>query len=171
MAKSYSSINFDGPLRTDANTGGNPHYVPNSFVSKFRPDCAESPYAVADNIVSRQSHHCSEGTTKEYDQARELYTRVMDDKARADLHSNTAGVLKLVDYEIIQVRYLAQCYHIKPEYARGIYDLLPDKRFSFGDVEKSAKDAPSRGKEKKFMPFQENHKLVGKVPDLAVYQQ
>lgn len=170
MAKSYSSINFDGALRTDANTGGNPHYVPNSFINKFRPDCAEAPYTVADNIVSRQSHHSSEGTTREYDQARELYTRVMDDKARADLHSNTAVVLKLVDFEIIQIRYLAQCYHIKPEYARAIYGLLPEKTFGFSEVEKSAKDAASRGKEKKFMPFKDNHKLVGKVPETAVYQ-
>lgn len=170
MAKSYSSINFDGALRADANTGGNPHYVPNSFVNKFRPDCAEAPYAVADNVVSRQSHHCSEGKTKEYDQARELYTRVMDDKARADLHSNTAILLDLVDSEIIQIRYLAQCYHIKPEYARAIHGLL-EVTFGFSEVEKSAKDAVSRGKEGKFMPFKDNHKLVGKVPELAVYQQ
>lgn len=171
MAKSYSSINFDGPLRSDANTGGNPHYVPNSFTNKFRPDCAEAPYAVSDNVVSRQGHHYSEGTTREYDQARELYTRVMDDKARADLHTNTAVVLKLVDFEIIQIRYLAQCYHIRPEYARAVYNLLPEKPFAFSEVENSAKDAAARGKERKFMPFKDNHKLVGKVPEMAVYQQ
>lgn len=166
MAKSYSSINFDGVLRTDANTSGNQHYVPNSFTNKFRPDCAEAPYTVADNVVSRQSHHYSEGTTKEYDQARELYLRVMDDKKRADLHYNTAVVLKLVDFEIIQIRYLAQCYHIAPRYARAIYDLLPEERFRFSEVENSAKDAASRGKERMFMPFKGNHKLVGKVPEL-----
>lgn len=171
MAKSYSSINFDGPLRSDANTGGNPHYVPNSFTNKFRPDCAEAPYAVSDNVVSRQGHNYSEGTTREYDQARELYTRVMDDKARADLHTNTAVVLKLVDFEIIQIRYLAQCYHIRPEYARAVYNLLPEKPFAFSEVENSAKDAAARGKERKFMPFKDNHKLVGKVPEMAVYQK
>ena len=47
MAQSYSSINFDGPMRVDSNHAGNPQYTPNSFVHKFRPDTAEAPYKVS----------------------------------------------------------------------------------------------------------------------------
>jgi len=168
-AKSYSSLNFDGPLRSDANTGGNPHYVPNSFVNKFRPDCAEAPYQVSDNIVSRQGHSWSEGTMREYEQARELYKRVMSEKDRTDLHYNTAVLLKLVDYPVIQENYLAQQYCIDPGYAKAIYDLLPDKEFGFDVVEKKAKEAPLAGKAQKFRPFAEHHKLVGGYPGLPTY--
>ncbi|KAH8151378.1 uncharacterized protein LAJ45_04580 [Morchella importuna] len=169
MSQSYSSINFDGPLRADANTGGNPHYVPNSFDNRYRPDTAEAPYQVADAVVSRQGHHYSEGTMKEYEQARELYTRVMSPKERADLHINTAGVLKLVDYEVIQVNYLSQCHCIDNGYAKAIYDLLPERRFDFQQVVDASKTAMSRGKEKKFMPFAEHHRLVGGKPTLPTY--
>jgi len=65
MAQSYSSLNFDGPLRNYANTGRNPHYVPNSFVDKFRPDVAEAPYEVADRVISRKSHYFHEGQLPE----------------------------------------------------------------------------------------------------------
>ncbi|KAI5799078.1 catalase [Geopyxis carbonaria] len=172
MARSYSSLAYDGPLRADANTGGNKHYQPNSFdaPSKFSPDCAEAPYSVADNVVSRQSHAWSEGTLKEYDQARELYRRVMTDQARRDTHYNTAVVLKLVEHQIIQENYLSQLYCIAPEYARGVYELLPEKRFGFETVEAKAKEAPTRGKARKFRPHAENHKLVGKVAEFPTYQ-
>lgn len=59
MAQSFSSVNFDGPMRVDANHGGNPAYVPNSFVHKFRPDAAEPAYEVADNVCCRKSHYVS----------------------------------------------------------------------------------------------------------------
>jgi catalase len=74
MAGSYSSLNFDGATRNDANHAGNPQYVPNSFKHKFRPDTAEAPYTLSDNIVSRKSHYHHEGKLSDYDQARELYT-------------------------------------------------------------------------------------------------
>jgi len=165
MAKSYSSINFDGPLRADRNTGENPHYVPNSFVNKFRPDCAEAPFAVSDNIVSRKSHHFHERKISEYDQARELYQRVMSDKDRYNLHYNTAGVLKLVDYPIIQTKYLGQCWAIHPDYARNIYDMLPEKKFGFEEVEEWGKKAPEVGKVKDFAP-EPGMRLVGMYPGL-----
>lgn len=78
MASSYSSLNFDGPLRLDANHAMNPQYAPNSFVHKFRPDTAEAPYQLADNTVSRKSHFYHEGKLSEYDQPRALYQKVMD---------------------------------------------------------------------------------------------
>lgn len=82
MAQSFASLNFDGPLRVDANHAGNKQYAPNSFAHKFRPDTAEAPYVVNDNIVSRKSHFWHEGKKNDYDQARELWRRVMNDEQR-----------------------------------------------------------------------------------------
>ncbi|KAK6355605.1 hypothetical protein TWF696_004704 [Orbilia brochopaga] len=161
MAASYASINFDGPLRADSNTAGNPHYVPNSYVDKFSPDKAECPVAVSDNILSRQSHHFHEGSPSEYDQARELYLRVMSSDARARLHTNTAAYLKWAKPEV-QRAYLGQCWAISPDYAKGIYDALPEKKVQLEDVEMSGKEAASKGKCPKFMPKSDQQRLVGK---------
>lgn len=160
MAGSYSSINFDRPL-SDANTGLNLHYIPNSFVNKFRPDVAEAPYQVADSVVSRQSHFWHEGQDNDYDKARDLYHQVMDTKARQHLHSNTAVALKLVDYPEIKIAYLAQQYRIPPEYARAIYDLLPEPGFEFSEVEGRAKAAPVTTKEAELAPSRALHRAVG----------
>ena len=103
MAGSLSSLNFDGQMRVDANHAGRKQYVPNSFKNTFRPDTAEAPYTVADNVVSRKSHYAHEAKKSEYEQATELYRRVMDDKARQHTHSNTAKMLSRVRYPIIQV--------------------------------------------------------------------
>lgn len=103
MAGNYSSLNFDGPMRTDANHAGNKQYVPNSFKHAFRPDTAEAPYTVADNVVSRKSHYAHEGKKSEYAQATELYRRVMNDTAREHTHQNTAKMISHVKYPIIQV--------------------------------------------------------------------
>ncbi|KAH6906234.1 catalase [Coprinopsis sp. MPI-PUGE-AT-0042] len=161
MSNSYSSLNFDGPLRSDANTGLNPHYTPNSFTSKFRNDAAEAPYQVADNVVSRQSHFWHEGKDNDYDQVRDLYSKVMDQKARDHLHANTAAVLKLVEYKIIKVNYLAQQYRIAPTYAKAIFDLLPSPDFEFSEVEAKAKETEIQTKETKFLPSKAHHRSVG----------
>ena len=169
MASSYASLNFDGPMRVDGNHSGNPQYVPNSFKHKFRPDTAEAPYQVSDNIVSRKSHYGHEGKLSEYDQARELYRRVMDDDARLHTHKNTANMLRFVKFPIIQQRYLSQIYNIAPEYANAVYDLLPKKEFSFGEVEEGAKGAETAYKEKKFRPSP-GDRLVGYAPANPIYQ-
>ena len=103
MAGQYASLNFDGPMRADANHAGNKQYVPNSFKNTFRPDVAEAPYSVSDNVVSRKSHYAHEGKKSEYAQATELYRRVMSDTAREHTHQNTAKMLAKVTYPIIQV--------------------------------------------------------------------
>ncbi|KAL2796187.1 catalase [Aspergillus keveii] len=170
MASSYSSLNFDGPLRVDANHAMNPQYAPNSFTNKFRPDTAEAPYQLADPNVSRKSHFFHEGKDSEYDQARNLYMNVMDARARQHLHANTARLLKLVEYPEIQVKYLAQAFCIAPEYAKGIYNLLPEKRFAFEEVQGRAGEAAEKwGKEAKFRPSAATDKLVGKCPAMPVY--
>jgi catalase len=169
MATSYASLNFDGPMRTDANHAGNPDYAPNSFVDKFRPDVAEAPYQVADNTVSRKSHFYHEGSPSEYDQARVLYTRVMDDVARDHLHKNTAEALARVRFPKIQSGYLAQVHNISPKYSRSVYDLLPEQGFDFSEVEEKAKTAHMVGKEAKFRPSRESDRLVGFPPPMGIY--
>ncbi|PVH69568.1 putative vegetative catalase [Cadophora sp. DSE1049] len=175
MAGSFSSLNFDGTQRNDANHAGNPQYVPNSFKHKFRPDTAESPYMVSDNIVSRKSHFHHEGKLSDYDQARELYTRVMTDSQRHNLHTNTAELLRRVDSKVIKVGYLAQLWNIDPHYARAIYDLLPEvaksgaEGFEFVDVQNKAKGAELAGKEAKFRPSMPQERLVGFAPEIGVY--
>jgi len=175
MAGSYASLNFDGLTRNDANHAGNPQYVPNSFKNKFRPDTAEAPYAVADNIVSRKSHYHHEGKLSDYDQARELYTRVMSGHQRHNLHSNTASLLRLVKSKVIKVGYLAQLWNIDSSYAKAVYDMLPesakvgDEGFEFAEVETKANGAEVAGKEEKFRPTRPDERLVGFSPKRAVY--
>jgi hypothetical protein len=55
MAASYSSPNFAGMLRTDANTGQKPQCTPNSFPDyrKLRRD-RETPMKLANTVVSRE---------------------------------------------------------------------------------------------------------------------
>ena len=169
MASSYASLNFDGPLRVDGNHSGNPQYVPNSFKHKFRPDTAEAPYAVVDNVVSRKSHYAHEGKLSQYDQPRELYLRVMTPEARQHLHQNTANMLRFVKFPVIQQKYLSQVYNIAPEYARSVYDLLPKKEFEFAEVEEGAKGAETAYKERMFRP-EEHDRLVGFAPANPIYQ-
>ncbi|TFK46049.1 catalase [Heliocybe sulcata] len=150
MAGSYSSLNFAGALRSDANTGMNPHYSQNSYdTPKFRPDTDHHPMEVGDNILSRKGHFLHEGKASEYDQVRELYQRVMSQQERANTHKNTAVVLKLTEPRI-QKKYLVQCCAVDPAYAQGIYDLLPSPEFSMGEVKESAKEAHLVGLEQKY---------------------
>ncbi|KAI4743254.1 heme-dependent catalase [Aureobasidium sp. EXF-12298] len=171
MARSVSSVNFDGQMRVDANHAGNKQYTPNSFTHKFRPDVAEAPYKVSDNVVSRKSHYYHECKVSEYDQVRELYKRVMDDGARANLHSNTAKMMSNVNYPIIQKKFLAQIYNVAPEYARAVYDMTNYKhgeKFDFGEVEKLSKDAHMWYKEPMLRPDEDN-RLVGFAPANPFY--
>jgi catalase len=163
MAKSFSPLAFDGTMRTDANHAGNPDYAPNSFdpITRFRPDVAEAPYHVAENIVSRKSHFYHEGKLSEYDQPRELYERVMTQEQRNHLHSNTAVMLDMVSEKVIKVRYLAQQYCISQRYAKAIFDLLKNKDFGFGEVEEMAKGAEKTTKTPRFLPSKETDRLVG----------
>ncbi|KAI0122391.1 heme-dependent catalase [Daldinia grandis] len=169
MAQSFSSINFDGQMRVDANHGGNPPYVPNSFVHKFRPDTAEPAFQVSDNICSRKSHYWHEGKKNDYAQATELWERVMTEEQRKHTCYNTAQNLKLVKYPLIQKKYLAQIYNVAPKWSEGVYEMLPKKEFSFGEVQKLSQTAQEWYKEKKFQPSQTSDRLVGYAPPQAVY--
>ena len=65
---------------------------------------AEAPYQVSDNIMSRKSHYWHEGKRNEYDQAKDLWSRVMSEQERKNTIKNTANMLKFVRYPDIQVR-------------------------------------------------------------------
>ncbi|RBR22663.1 hypothetical protein FVER53590_05529 [Fusarium verticillioides] len=153
MAKSYASLNFGGQMRVDANHADNKQYAPNSFAHKFRPDVAETPYQVSDNIASRFSHYWHEGKKNDYDQAKDLWTR--------GLHR--------VKFPEIQSKYLAQVYNISEDYAQGIYDLLDQPQFEFSKVKELAETAQEWYKEPKFRPGP-GSKLAGYPPSSAVYQ-
>jgi len=168
MANSFSSLNFDGQMRTDANHAGNKQYVPNTFAHKFRPDTAEAPYAVSDNIVSRKSHYWHEGKKNDYAQATDLWSRVMNEKQRNNTCKNTARLLKNVKYAQIQKKYLAQIYNIAPEYSEGVFNLLPKKEFDFSEVKELSETAQEWYKEKKFRPSN-GEKLLGYAPEVGVY--
>ncbi|KAJ0423560.1 catalase-like domain-containing protein [Aspergillus carlsbadensis] len=73
MASSYSSLNFDGQLRVDAN------------------------HAMNHQLHNCKSHFFHEGKDSEYEQGLNLYMNVMDAQARQYLHANTTRLLKLVE--------------------------------------------------------------------------
>ena len=162
MSRSFAPVSFNGQMRTDANHAGNKQYTPNSFAHKFRPDVAEAPYKVSDNIVSRKSHYYHEGKVSEYDQPRELYRRVMSEEKRNNLHHNTARLLSKVNHADISKKYLAQLYNIAPEYAQAVYDATKFKheKFEFSEIEALSKEAPTFYKEPKFRPS-EGDRLTG----------
>lgn len=70
-------------------------------------------------------------------------------KARARLHSNTARLLGLVEYQEIVVKYLVWVYCVV-EYAKGVYELLLEPGFGF-EVERRVRGAAGVGKEKKLL--------------------
>ncbi|KAI8587324.1 catalase [Geranomyces variabilis] len=144
MTKYYSPLSRDGPLRTDANGGRDVHYTPHSFASSpaTKPDADWQPsrFRGKSPVMARQSPFKHEGTPSEYDQVRELYTRVMTADARARLHANIAGVLKDVD-PIVQRRFITQCHTISPEYSRGVYALLVKPAFSLDESMEAAEGA------------------------------
>jgi len=190
MSGSLSSLNFDGAMRVDGNHSSNKQAAPNSFMGdRFRPDVAEAPYKVSDNVVSRKSHYYHEGKMSEYDQPRDLYRNVMTEQARKNLHHNTAKMLSHVNFPMIQQQYLAQIYNIAPEYARGVFDLTKFKHkqpFEFSEVEAMSEQAPLffkvccrpiryirwladfAAQNVKFRPSQGN-RLVGFAPDAPFY--
>jgi hypothetical protein len=117
MTRFHSPDNYWGTMRIDGDVGRKPTYVrlttrseltrthiqfPNSYQSTNPASAAptfagesvaEAPYQAASNVVSRRSHWSHEGETSEYDQVRELYTRVMTQTQRDHLHNNTAKLL------------------------------------------------------------------------------
>ncbi|WVR09710.1 hypothetical protein IAU60_006786 [Kwoniella sp. DSM 27419] len=148
LSKFHSPDNFWGTMRVDGDGGKKPTYSTNpaSVAPTFAGESvAEAPWQAASNVVSRQSHWSHEGEESEYDQPRELYTRVMTDTQREHLHTNTAKLLKK--------RYLVQQYAIAPGYAQSIFDLLPpdqQEKLDMKEIAEDSKQAHLVGKNLKF---------------------
>ncbi|KAF5356774.1 hypothetical protein D9756_006701 [Leucocoprinus leucothites] len=171
MARSFSTPNYAGVMRTDGNTGSNPHYAPNSFTDKYDRQFAETPYSVASNVVSRKSHFWSEGKPeREYAQAKNMYLNVMEERDRQAVHTNTAVALKLVEYPKIIEKYLGQLLAIDEGYARGVWEKLPEEGpVSWSLVKDASKTAAVEGKDEKLRPNTTDNKLLGNVPRAQVY--
>ena len=153
MSGNYAPMSFDGAMRVDNNNQDRLNYQPNSYDKpQYSERSVEAPYAVADPIVSRQSHHKNEGTDVEYQQARDLYNKVMDDTQRDHLHSNTATCMNAGVSKTTRTRYLAQVYNISPKYVEGIVSYLTDNNVDMEEVKKLAKDAAMMGKTQKYAP-------------------
>ncbi|WRT66017.1 uncharacterized protein IL334_002968 [Kwoniella shivajii] len=149
LSKFHSPDNFFGAMRIDGDAANKPTYVTPTFAGR---SAAEAPFQAASNVVSRESHWTHEGEPSEYDQVRELYTRVMTDTQREHLHSNTAKLLKFAD-TIVQHGYLVQQYAISPAYAQAIFDLLPgdqQAKLDMNAVSEESVDAHLKGKDLSF---------------------
>ncbi len=164
MSNSHAPLSFDGIMRLDNNGQDRHQWVPNSFDKPtYRDDVTETPYVVADNLVSRQSHHKNEGTDQEYVQVRELYNRVMDEQQRDHLHSNTAAAMNAGVPKVTRVKYLAQIYNISPKYVEGIISYLADKNVTLEEAAAAAPTAKMMGKSKKYAPKESaTHFLTGR---------
>jgi catalase len=99
----------------------------------------------------------------------------MTDNQRHNLHSNTAELLRRVDFKAIKVGYLAQLWNIDPDYAKAVYDMLAEaatsgtEGFEFVDVQDKAKGAELAGKEAKFRLSMSQERLTGFAPEMGVY--
>lgn len=161
MAQSYASQSFDGQMRVDNNNQDRLLYQPNTYDKpSFSDNATETPYAVSDNMVSRQSHHKNEGTDVEYEQARVLYNRVMDDEQRDHLHKNTAWCMNTGVSQSTRTRYLAQVYMISPKYVEGVISYLENKNVSFDEVKQLSGKAAMIGKSQKYKPKESAHHFL-----------
>lgn len=128
MAKHYSPISRDGPLRTDSNGADNCHYVPNTVnkptIDKSYLESLQPLSKLHDPVVSRKSPFRHSGDPSEYDQARSLFVKVMSDLDRRRMFLNIGAAIRFVKDPHVVERFLAQCLAIHPEYAKGVCDVL-----------------------------------------------
>lgn len=166
MAQNYAPMSYDGKMRIDNANQDRLNYMPNSYDKPvYSNHATETPYVVADAMVSRQSHHKNEGTDVEYKQARVLYNRVMDDVQRDHLHKNTAHCMNLGVSKTTRTRYLAQVYNISPAYVDGVIAYLTEKNVDLAEVKDLSKRAATMGKSQKYSPkTMAHHILSGREP-------
>lgn len=161
MSSSYAPLSFDGLMRVDNANQDRLNYMPNSYDKPLYSDRAtETPYVVADPMVSRQSHHKNEGTDIEYEQARVLYNKVMDDTQRDHLHKNTATCMNAGVSKTTRTRYLAQVYNISPAYVKGVVSYLIDQNVDIEEVKQLSKRAAMMGKSEKYRPKESAHHFL-----------
>ncbi|QRV89324.1 catalase [Ceratobasidium sp. AG-Ba] len=170
MARFVSPDNYAGNMRIDGNVAGKPTYFPNSYHNRkpttggapgFLPEAEEVPMQVASNVLSRKSYYLHEGTPSEYNQVRELYSRVLTPEKRNELHKNTATLLKHCD-SIVQKNYLIQLCAIDQSYARAIYDLLPaHDGYTLEEIKEQSKEAHLVGKNPRFFSVSKGANFMG----------
>jgi len=177
MSKYLSPDNFNGTMRVDANHGSKPPYWPNAMESTtpsanstpgFNPAVEEKPMQVHNNVLSRKSYYKHQGNPNEYDQVRELYTRVMTPQAREELHKTTAYLLKRAR-PIVQKNYLIQQCAIAESYAKAIWDLLPaHDGYTFEEIKEASKTAHLVGVNAQFQGSKSGYGFLGKsVPTMT----
>lgn len=144
MASSQNSDTVDGAMRVDENNNGKPQYMPNSFHGLSAPtvktETTEIPMQFGSNVLSRNDHFRHRGQPSEYDQVRQLWTRVMTQQERKNTASNTAALLQTAE-SLVQVRYLVQCCAIAEDYAQMIFDQLPEKNYHMDTIKERSKHA------------------------------
>ncbi|KAL2857368.1 catalase-like domain-containing protein [Aspergillus pseudoustus] len=138
-ASSYSSLNFDGPQRIDANHALNPPYAPNSC----------------------KSHIFYKGKPSENYQARNRYMSVMDARARQHLRANTyRPTLEISRVYRIVPEYAKGFYNLLPEFGFA----FPKRRLRGGQV----RARRSGGRNRRLLNA-EVDKLVCLCPAMSAY--
>lgn len=110
----------DGPICVDGNGGSGPNYYPNSMNGP-EPDISFNPPAIeVQAVIDRHTRPIED---VDFVQAGELYRRVLDDDAKANLVSNIAGHLGNAK-ERIQYRQTALFYKCDVEYGMRVAKSL-----------------------------------------------
>jgi catalase len=115
-----SSYQRDGFMRVDDNGGGGPNYWPNSFEGpEPDPTAGEPPFEVSELAARQPYSHPND----DFQQAGDLYRKVMTDKDRDHLIGNIVDHLKGAQKRI-QMRQAALFFKADPEYGRRVAEGL-----------------------------------------------
>ncbi len=115
--KSYQR---DGSMRFDANGGAGPNYYPNSFGGPAPdPKAVEPPFEVSGRAARQEYLHPND----DFEQAGDLYRKVMTDQDRDNLIENIVGHLGGAERRI-QLRQCAIFYKADVEYGTRVAEGL-----------------------------------------------
>ncbi len=135
-----TSYQRDGFMRTDGNSGGGPNYWPNSFGGpEPDPSAAEPRFEIA-GWAARLPYSSPED---DFEQAGDLYRKVMTDEDRAHLVGNIVDHLGGAQKRI-QMRQTALFFKADPDYGRRVaeglgLDLKEIKRLAGMSAEERAR--------------------------------
>jgi len=115
-----NSYQRDGFMRFDENGGGGPNYWPNSYGGpEPDPAAGEPPFEVSDLAARQPYSHPND----DFQQAGDLYRKVMTDEDRDHLIGNIVGHLRGAQIRI-QLRQTALFYKADPEYGSRVGEEL-----------------------------------------------
>ncbi|KAL0228421.1 hypothetical protein RCL1_004564 [Eukaryota sp. TZLM3-RCL] len=145
MAKYMSPQSRDSMMRSDSNGANLPSVMSASRSLKTDSRVDVHPQQMVNAVMSRQTAYKHEGQESEYNQVRELFERVMDDRQRQQLFINTAFYLNSASKNI-QKNYLAQLKKISSEYENGVKRAMQQSSESVKQIsEERAVEAMSAG--------------------------